>query len=112
MYLQVTGGFAGEIATTIQEQCFLSLEAPIRRVCGYDTPFPLIFEKVGRHLLELLYIVAVVVYICTIYTQCLSLSLCCLSLTHLHTVFLIHTHTNSLSFTHSLTHCLSHTHTY
>ena len=40
-----TGGFAGEIATTVQEACFLSLEAPIRRVCGYDTPFPLIFEK-------------------------------------------------------------------
>jgi len=40
-----TGGFAGEIATTVQEHCFLSLEAPIRRVCGYDTPFPLIFEK-------------------------------------------------------------------
>lgn len=42
----VTGGFAGEIATAIQEQCFLSLEAPVRRVCGYDAPFPLIFEKV------------------------------------------------------------------
>jgi hypothetical protein len=24
----------------------LSLEAPIERVCGYDTPFPLAFEKV------------------------------------------------------------------
>jgi 2-oxoisovalerate dehydrogenase E1 component beta subunit len=41
----VTGGFAGEIAAAIQERCFLSLEAPIRRVCGYDTPFPLAFEK-------------------------------------------------------------------
>ena len=41
-----TSGFASEIATTIQERCFLSLEAPIQRVCGYDTPFPLIFEKV------------------------------------------------------------------
>jgi 2-oxoisovalerate dehydrogenase E1 component subunit beta len=40
-----TGGFAAEIAATIQEQCFLSLEAPIARVCGYDTPFPLIFES-------------------------------------------------------------------
>eukprot|EP00604_Paraphysomonas_vestita_P001808 CAMPEP_0174821302 /NCGR_PEP_ID=MMETSP1107-20130205/6324_1 /TAXON_ID=36770 /ORGANISM="Paraphysomonas vestita, Strain GFlagA" /LENGTH=321 /DNA_ID=CAMNT_0016038167 /DNA_START=149 /DNA_END=1114 /DNA_ORIENTATION=- len=40
-----TGGFAGEIATTIQKECFLSLEAPIERVCGYDTPFPLAFEK-------------------------------------------------------------------
>ena len=27
-----------------QEECFLSLEAPIQRVCGHDTPFPLIFE--------------------------------------------------------------------
>ncbi len=28
-----------------KEKCFLHLEAPIMRVCGYDTPFPLIFEK-------------------------------------------------------------------
>nr|CCA15080.1 2oxoisovalerate dehydrogenase subunit beta putative [Albugo laibachii Nc14] len=41
-----TGGFAAEIAATIQERCFLSLEAPIQRICGYDAPFPLIFEKV------------------------------------------------------------------
>lgn len=41
----LTGGFAGEIASTIQKECFLSLEAPIERVCGYDTPFPLSFEK-------------------------------------------------------------------
>eukprot|EP01035_Chromulina_nebulosa_P019168 gene19168-25012_t len=40
-----TSGFAAEISSTIQEECFLSLEAPIQRVCGYDTPFPLIFEK-------------------------------------------------------------------
>ena len=32
----VTGGFAAEIATKITERCFLSLEAPIERVCGYD----------------------------------------------------------------------------
>lgn len=25
-------------------RCFYSLEAPPARVCGYDTPFPLIFE--------------------------------------------------------------------
>ena len=40
-----TGGFAGEIASTIQDRCFLSLEAPIQRVCGFDTPFPLVYEK-------------------------------------------------------------------
>lgn len=40
-----TSGFAAEISSTIQERCFLSLEAPITRVCGYDTPFPLAFEK-------------------------------------------------------------------
>lgn len=28
-----------------QERCFLHLEAPVQRVCGYDTPFPLVFEK-------------------------------------------------------------------
>ena len=41
----LTGGFAGEIASTVAEQAFLSLEAPVARVCGYDTPFPLIFER-------------------------------------------------------------------
>lgn len=44
--LQRTSGFAAEISSTIQEECFLSLEAPVQRVCGYDTPFPLVFEKV------------------------------------------------------------------
>ncbi|GIU06245.1 2-oxoisovalerate dehydrogenase subunit beta [Shewanella sp. c952] len=41
----LTGGFAGEIAATIQEECFLYLESPIARVCGLDTPYPLIHEK-------------------------------------------------------------------
>lgn len=41
----VTSGFAAEIASTVQKECFLSLEAPVQRVCGYDTPFPLAFEK-------------------------------------------------------------------
>ena len=37
-------GFGGEIAALIQERCFLELEAPIRRVTGYDTPFPYTLE--------------------------------------------------------------------
>ena len=40
-----TGGFAGELAATIQEECFLSLKAPITRICGIDTPFPYTLEK-------------------------------------------------------------------
>ncbi len=41
----LTGGFAGEITATIQERCFLYLEAPIRRVAGLDVPYPLALEK-------------------------------------------------------------------
>ncbi|KAM2356499.1 hypothetical protein ACFX1X_005590 [Malus domestica] len=40
----VTGGFGAEISASIVERCFLRLEAPVARVCGLDTPFPLIFE--------------------------------------------------------------------
>merc|ERR1712179_837932 len=39
-----TGGFGAEIAASIQEECFLNLEAPVQRVAGHDTPFPHIFE--------------------------------------------------------------------
>lgn len=48
----LTGGFAAEIASTIQKRCFLSLESPIERVCGLDTPYPLALEKeyVADHL--------------------------------------------------------------
>uniref|UniRef100_A0A1I7SJ73 Transketolase_C domain-containing protein n=1 Tax=Bursaphelenchus xylophilus TaxID=6326 RepID=A0A1I7SJ73_BURXY len=42
----LTSGFAAEIASTIQKECFLNLESPIERVCGWDTPFPHIFEPV------------------------------------------------------------------
>jgi pyruvate dehydrogenase E1 component beta subunit len=36
-----TGGLAGEIISTIQEEALLYQEAPITRVTGFDTPFPL-----------------------------------------------------------------------
>ncbi|WP_416304861.1 alpha-ketoacid dehydrogenase subunit beta [Neptunicella sp. SCSIO 80796] len=41
----LTGGFASEIAATIQKRCFLHLESPIERICGLDTPYPLAHEK-------------------------------------------------------------------
>lgn len=41
----VTCGFGAEIVATMQERCFLHLESPIRRVCGFDIPFPLVFES-------------------------------------------------------------------
>ncbi len=31
---------SGEIATRVQEECFYSLEAPVLRVTGFDTPYP------------------------------------------------------------------------
>lgn len=40
----ITCGLGAEIAATIQDRCFWSLESPVRRVCGYDTPFPLAHE--------------------------------------------------------------------
>jgi pyruvate/2-oxoglutarate/acetoin dehydrogenase E1 component len=37
----LSGGFGGEIAATIQEHALYSLQAPVRRVTGWDTIFPL-----------------------------------------------------------------------
>jgi 2-oxoisovalerate dehydrogenase E1 component beta subunit len=38
-------GFGAEVVATIQERAFLHLEAPVQRVCGFDTPFPLAYER-------------------------------------------------------------------
>ena len=35
-----TGGFGAELAALVQERCFYSLEAPVERVTGFDTPYP------------------------------------------------------------------------
>ena len=37
-------GYGAELSATVVEECFYSLEAPIRRVCGFDTPYPHAFE--------------------------------------------------------------------
>ena len=37
-------GYGAELVATIQEHCFYSLEAPVERVCGWDTPYPHAFE--------------------------------------------------------------------
>jgi 2-oxoisovalerate dehydrogenase E1 component beta subunit len=39
-----TCGFGAELAALVQEHCFFSLEAPIERVTGWDTPYPHAFE--------------------------------------------------------------------
>jgi 2-oxoisovalerate dehydrogenase E1 component beta subunit len=35
-----TSGFGAELAALVQSACFYHLEAPIRRVTGWDTPYP------------------------------------------------------------------------
>ena len=39
-----TAGFGAEVSAQVQEACFYSLEAPIERVTGWDTPYPHAFE--------------------------------------------------------------------
>jgi 2-oxoisovalerate dehydrogenase E1 component beta subunit len=55
-------GFGAELSALVQERCFYSLEAPIERVTGWDTPYPHAFEwqyfpgpkRVGRALAKVL----------------------------------------------------------
>ncbi len=35
-----TSGFGAELAALVQERAFFHLEAPVRRVTGWDTPYP------------------------------------------------------------------------
>jgi 2-oxoisovalerate dehydrogenase E1 component beta subunit len=37
-------GYGAELVSTIQQECFWHLEAPIERVAGWDTPYPHAFE--------------------------------------------------------------------
>jgi 2-oxoisovalerate dehydrogenase E1 component beta subunit len=56
----MTSGFGAELVSLIQEHCFHSLEAPVARVAGWDTPYPHAQEwdyfpgpaRVGRALIE------------------------------------------------------------
>ncbi|MCL4156661.1 UNVERIFIED_CONTAM: hypothetical protein GTU68_044705 [Idotea baltica] len=41
-----TSGFGAELSAQVQERCFDYLEAPIVRVTGYDTPYPVGLEWV------------------------------------------------------------------
>ena len=43
---QRTSGFGGELAAIVAEKALEYLEAPIKRVTGFDTPFPYTLEDV------------------------------------------------------------------
>jgi 2-oxoisovalerate dehydrogenase E1 component beta subunit len=40
-----TCGLGAELSALLQERCFVYLEAPIRRITGWDTPFPYALEN-------------------------------------------------------------------
>jgi 2-oxoisovalerate dehydrogenase E1 component beta subunit len=58
----LTSGFGAELSAIVQERCFYHLEAPVTRVCGWDTPYPHALEwsyfpgpdRVGRAMQEVL----------------------------------------------------------
>ncbi len=60
---KLTGGFGGEIAARIAQDCFEDLDAPVQRLCSFDCPVPfsrilegamlVSEEKIYRHLEEL-----------------------------------------------------------
>jgi pyruvate dehydrogenase E1 component beta subunit len=54
----MSGGLGGEIAATISERALYSLQAPVRRVTGWDTIFPLKRSE-GHYLPSLERIVAI-----------------------------------------------------
>lgn len=41
----LAGSVASELAAEVQQRCFLRLEAPVKRLTGWDTPFGLAYEK-------------------------------------------------------------------
>ena len=40
----LTSGFGAELAALVQAECFYHLEAPVTRICGWDTPYPYVHE--------------------------------------------------------------------
>jgi 2-oxoisovalerate dehydrogenase E1 component len=48
----LTGGFGGELAATVQEECFHTLDAPIVRLGSLDTPVPFNVELEGQFLAQ------------------------------------------------------------
>lgn len=43
----VNAGVGAEVAAAVQEACFLSLEAPVRRVAGWGTHTGLVYERLN-----------------------------------------------------------------
>ncbi|KAF1982010.1 thiamine diphosphate-binding protein [Aulographum hederae CBS 113979] len=41
----INAGVGAEVAATIQEGCFLTLEAPVQRICGWSTHMGLVYER-------------------------------------------------------------------